>query len=451
MYNSSSLRPLKWEVERFKSTFPKVSEKRSSASVGKVVGPYRLKERVELATMMTIDQILDTNVRLEDSERQRSARWKAMLSLYQTITSNAFCKISFDNAMFSHATTFIDVDYFVATIMKEYKFPNSMKMDSFLRHLYSTFDHERRNSVDWREILLHYRLLQQFRLVRDRSLDLILDLFIVYAADSPAIASSSIVDKDNLTVKNANVYLKKIFSLPFLSDSDIVTVNELAYPLADSIRRNGNKISRKGFQKLLQEEEKVEESVESGSKQSEQCEEPKKRRKEGSVVALWSRHAWERLSSEMRLTVMDEALLHHRDNAEFIIARYQHSQAMALYEKNTYRSIFRVWKLVTIKASGARAYAIKKIKRKQKRLFAFWYKYSRKKALRKRRRVLASVIGTYAIKARCFARIKLFIANYKRIEQVIGTLHRKARLFKLAGTHLREFRRLNAMKTFYHR
>jgi hypothetical protein len=148
---------------------------------------------------------------------------------------------------------------------------------------------------------------------------------------------------------------------------------------------------------------------------------------------------------------MDEAQLKHYNQAELIIGRYQLSQALQLYHKNTYKIIFRAWKFQTIKASGARAYAVKKMKRKQVRLFQFWYKFARKKALKRRRRILATVMGNYATKARCFARIKQCISNTQRIEKVVGTLHKKARLFKLAGTHIREFRRLHNLRLFYHR
>lgn len=89
--------------------------------------------------------------------------------------------------------------------------------------------------------------------------------------------------------------------------------------------------------------------------------------------------------------------------------------------------------------------------RKLFRFFTFWQKLARRRTIRHRRKTLAETIGTYAIKARCFARIKLFIQNYKRIEGTIGIMHARGRYFKLAGTHLREFRRINNLRIFYHR
>lgn len=84
-------------------------------------------------------------------------------------------------------------------------------------------------------------------------------------------------------------------------------------------------------------------------------------------------------------------------------------------------------------------------------MFTFWQKIARRRAIRHRRKTLAETIGMYSIKARCFARIKLFIQNNKKIESVIGIMHARSRMFKLAGTHLREFRRMNRLKIFYHR
>eukprot|EP01040_Poterioochromonas_malhamensis_P005054 gene5054-5417_t len=381
---------------------------------------------------MKFEEILNVNVRVEDTEQQRRSRWKAVHHLYSMTTREPFNKISFENAIYSNATYTVNADYFVSSIIQEYRFPNSLKMDEHLRYLFYTFDQGRSNCVDWRHILLCYRLLRHFRFVRDRPIILILELFIIfteaYRVSSKDPHTSAEVKKDHLFLEPADEQLMKIFSVPCLSDSDIMMMKELAHPLFTAVRiRHNNRITRRELDRLISEPEHK------------------------KLVQFWSRHAWERLSSDMRLTVMDEAMLQHRDNAEVIIGRYQLMQALAMYHRNTYKVFFRAWKFQTIQASGARAYAIKKMKRKEKRFFEFWHKLARKRALRRRRRILATVIGNYATKARCFERIKLFIDNNRRIEAVVGTLHKKARLFRLAGTHIREFRRLHALRMAYHK
>ena len=71
--------------------------------------------------------------------------------------------------------------------------------------------------------------------------------------------------------------------------------------------------------------------------------------------------------------------------------------------------------------------------------------------IKRRKRYLAEVIGNYSLKARSFARIKLFIYNAERVNRVVGTFDRKGRLQKLGGYHLREYRRKSWLKKYYHR
>jgi hypothetical protein len=83
-------------------------------------------------------------------------------------------------------------------------------------------------------------------------------------------------------------------------------------------------------------------------------------------------------------------------------------------------------------------------------MFLFWVKFAKRKVMRRRRRILASVIGTYNIKARIFARIKLFNQTIRKVEKIVGTLAKKRRAYELAGCHLREYYRLHALRSFYH-
>ncbi len=339
---------------------------------------------------MNFEEILNVSIRIEDSEQQRKARWKSVHFLHQTINREPFNKLSFDNAIFSNTSFVVDADFFVFNLIKFYKFPNQLNMDQHLRYLFYTYDHERRNSVDWRDILIAYKILFYFRFVRDRPLDLILELFVVYSdekqfdslnadiavtlkqhevsdlsqsttheldslnssqkeslvslhSQSAGEGSSNRIKtdmKDILSLSNAEEYIKRILFAPCLSDTEVVTINEVAYDLFERIKDQGNQVTRKELRKLFQ-------TIPKGK----------------AILQLWSRFAWERLSSDMRLTVMDEALLHHRDNAEVIIGRYKLSQALALYTRNTFKTVFRAWKLQTIRASGARAYAVRKMKR----------------------------------------------------------------------------------------
>ena len=71
--------------------------------------------------------------------------------------------------------------------------------------------------------------------------------------------------------------------------------------------------------------------------------------------------------------------------------------------------------------------------------------------IKRRKRYLAEIIGNYALKARCFARIKLFIYNTERVHRIVGSFDRKGRLEKLGGFHLREYSRKSRLRKYYHR
>jgi hypothetical protein len=91
------------------------------------------------------------------------------------------------------------------------------------------------------------------------------------------------------------------------------------------------------------------------------------------------------------------------------------------------------------------------VHRRRVRFFVFWRKLTARLRIKRRRRYLAEVIGNYALKARCFVRIKLFIFNAERIHRVAGSFDRRGRLQKLGGYHLRQYSRLSRMRKLFHR
>ncbi len=169
------------------------------------------------------------------------------------------------------------------------------------------------------------------------------------------------------------------------------------------------------------------------------------------IVTQWSKQGWERIGTELRLTVIDEAQLFHRDNAERLLTRYKLSQALKIYARNCLKVVVKEWRLVSLRESGVRNYIMKKMYRKRKRLFLWLYSYTKHKWRKRKKRMLADVMGMYAIKARCFARIRLFNYNTARLRYLVGGLDKNGKKHLLAGTHLREFRRLNTEKVAFHR
>lgn len=406
---------LKWETLRTKTSFPLIT---------KPPGTFRLVEQRALAKVMSYEQILNTSVPIDDFEHKFRMRWKAMRQLYSITRLPEYNNFSFEMILYENATYNISEEHFVMNIIKTYKFPNNMKMDAHLRWLYWTFDNERRNQVDWRDILLYYKILLYFRFIKDRPLDLICILFDIYTNGE----QQQIAKKEDFVLPHAIPCIEKVFLAPCITETEIADMR-IAYESLIAIVDNeyDNQIKHHQFQRLLRQSP------------------------HDKIVTFWSKLMWDKLPSELRLTVVDEAQQFHKNNAEVIIARHKLAQAMAMYQKNTVKVIFREWKLYILRSTGVRMYHTRKLRRKVQRFFFFWFKLARRKTIKRRRRILGEVMGTYNIKARCFARIKLFNSNFKRIEQIVGSLHKRGRQFRLAGTHLREFRRINSLKVFYHR
>lgn len=83
-------------------------------------------------------------------------------------------------------------------------------------------------------------------------------------------------------------------------------------------------------------------------------------------------------------------------------------------------------------------------------LFVFWLHYTQACNVRRRRRILADVMGKYSLKARCFARIKLFNYYALLINKAAGKYEENHKRVFEGFARLREFLRLAAMKKRYH-
>jgi hypothetical protein len=393
---------LKWERPETLTTFPVI--------------PVSQADREYCAKAMTVGEILETSVRLEDSTEKRRHRWKYVRNLFAVINKPPFDKASFENALFAHAHYHMSLEQFTMRLMIEFKFPTKLRMDDYLRWLYLSFDTFRSNSVDWREMIMYYRVLRYFRLIKESSLELILLLFDVYGEGG---SDGSQVDRDRIEVSNAKTVLLRIFQVPCLTEPELYGIETMLESLFDHLDTTGNKISRR--------------ALEVGFKSG---------RFSQRAVAYWSTLCWDRLPTDQRLTILDEAQTKHAVAAEVIISRFQLQQAIVIYTKNTLKHVLRAWKIVTVKASGARAFALSRLRLRALRMMQRWQRISRRYALYRRKRILAQVMGDYSTKARCFQRIKLHNTIIRRITRVSGSLLPNAKRLVLAASHLREFRRL---------
>ena len=122
----------------------------------------------------------------------------------------------------------------------------------------------------------------------------------------------------------------------------------------------------------------------------------------------WNDLLWKRLPSDLRLVALDEIedqLLNMRDEK---MMQYLHEKAVHHFFTLTTKRIMRAWKQVVIVSGAINRQLRVVLSKKMARMFVFWRKYAGKSHNQRRRRLLADVMGSYTVKARVFARIKLF-------------------------------------------
>jgi hypothetical protein len=393
--------PLKWETARPKSTFPLLS----------------LHEREQVAKNITFEVPID-------SEHQRKCRWKSLRQLYFISTQSAYRHHSLEKALQSNPSPIITMEHFIMTVMHEFKFPTTLKMDAHLRWLYWAFDQDKGNAVDWRDIYCAYKMLTGFRWIRDKCLELFLNLADVFCEGSLDIG---LVYKDDFMLLQPIAIVRRLCRMPCVLETELRTVDGLLNTFCALLESQGydHLIKRRKLQLLL--------AGDAGK----------------ALLSAWADTVWERLSTDQQLTILDESQITCMQQAELIISKHRLSQALMMFARNTTRTVFREWRSVTIQETGARIYIWRKNARQLQRALLFWLKYARWRQVRRRRRALAEVMGAYAVKARCFLRIQLHNTNHRKVERIAGSLHPRARMHKLAGSHLRAFHRVRALRLFY--
>ena len=95
--------------------------------------------------------------------------------------------------------------------------------------------------------------------------------------------------------------------------------------------------------------------------------------------------------------------------------RFKLDQAMRMHRRLVFKQFFKDWKIVILKESKLNKHLISKLQRKFRVFFKFWRWMSAAKHTKRQRELLAEVMGCYSIKARTFARIKLFIYQNKKV------------------------------------
>lgn len=67
--------------------------------------PYSFEERGRIANRMTVNDILNVNIRREDATMRRERKWKEMTHLFNVIRREEYSKKSIENALWLYGTT----------------------------------------------------------------------------------------------------------------------------------------------------------------------------------------------------------------------------------------------------------------------------------------------------------------------------------------------------------
>lgn len=379
----------------------------------------------------------------ENHEARRKRKWKELRSLWSVLENEKSHKRngSIENALWFYGHKGITVNHFVMAIMNEFEFDNKLNVDNTLRWLYWSFENGARDSADWRDILCAFRIILLYKYVKDKPCELLVKMFDLYAdgGDKPNSQPNA-----SWFIPEASDYLQRIFRAPCENDIEIKIIDDLlekatflnfntpATVAIGSGKDNNlydenmpnSRLYRRDFRAML--------------------------RKSDTLVNTWRSFAWNRLPKVLRLQAYDVAQSEAQERVDAVLSRFKMKQAILINEKSLYRASMVQWKIVALSASKVRKFVIRQLRKKYVRFFRFWRILTSKKRTKVRRILLAEVIGSYAIKARMFARIKLHNWMNRRLLSLGIQVYKGSKEFGLGVAHMRRHWRLRLIRHFYH-
>lgn len=307
---------LKWENGTTKHSFGPQSKL-----------PLRLHDRNTLAESMTFEQIIDTGEFVEDDDIRRKYKWKAIRNFYTVTQQEKYKHGRIEKALWTHAGSIVTSHHFVAAIIAEFNFDNSMYYDRQLRNMYFSFEGGKHDKADWRDILATFKVMVSFRFVKENPLELIMSIFDIYTTGDNQGKS---IKKEYYVLQNASEYVRRIMLIPCITTAEVGAMGSQLVDLFHVLKAEKQTITHLSLKRLLESTE------------------------HNHLVKTWAKFAWERLPTDLRLIAYDEAQMRHRDNAEALLMRHKLAQAILMYNKSILRIVYREWKLEMLRESGVR-------------------------------------------------------------------------------------------------
>jgi len=382
-------------------------------------GPFTWKERDRLSQSMTTRQILDTVEYKEDNNARRNRKWKEIRHFWKMTHDSRDHQGNVENAFWMYGFKPIPVTQFVMALSNEFKFKEDVQMENHIRWLYYSLEGGKEGLSDWRELLCGLTTITFFRMIKLRPEELLIQLFQIYSFGAHKHTDS----RDDMYITN-KIEMLKIFSLPVITDYEGSTLLDF-YTDATAHFPPETRIYRPEFRRMLMNNR--------------------------PLVKYWCDLLWKQMPSDLRLTALDEIeyeLIVHR---EAKIMEYLWRRAIEHKEFHTYREVFRGWRRVCVSSALVTRQLKVVLSRKSKRFFIFWHKYSCFKHQKRRRRLLAEVMGSYALKSRAFYRIKLFNYINRNILVVVGHYETNQKIAAEGFAKLRWARTKHSLRKALHR
>lgn len=440
----------------------------------------------------SVEELLAVRESRESVFQRKKRKWREIVHLFVVSRDPAYANKSIEKALLLHETGLMTQQNFVMTIMGEYKFANDLQMDGHLKRLYSSLDNAQKSQADLREVVAAMKCLLFYRTVRLNPIELLAMVFDIFAdckySDALAtqrhreLGTNKTISATN-TNKNGNSNASSSSTRSGSSPGRITSAKlSTALVPAKDIRgsretvANNNSLDEfKGkFENtnwFLRTEADLqcilflpvvtttEYATMQGLIDDALALEPKMKilRKldflvfldsHDAILKYWSKLVWSRVPSQFRLQVLDEIEAATFEDQEQKLYFIQYNTAVRFNNLSIMKHTWMQWRrgigdVVLIYRNLNRV-----LYRKTRIFITFWLDYATKRRMKRRRAILAEVMGAYTIKARCFARMRLLVYSMKRIKIAASRSEEYVKRVGQGLFRLREAQRLYILRRF---
>jgi len=173
------------------------------------------EEKDGLADKLSFAQIDDLAPKaFHDENARRKRKWREIRQLWTVLSLREYSFQTVENAFWkqTYGVYHITCEFFVSSMLSNFRFDHSLALDKHLRWLYWSFEGGSENKADWRDIFACVKILLLARLLRHDIVDLLVNLFDLYSTGGTS--SRSLPDEEWYIVDPPEQLKKVHFSFP---------------------------------------------------------------------------------------------------------------------------------------------------------------------------------------------------------------------------------------------